>query len=262
MMSSSELSPESIFDLTGQVALITGGSKGLGKAMARVLAQAGADVGISSRNLVEGRASLDEILAGTKAKGFVFSEDHNKWTETSEFARKVIGEMGRVDILVNNAGTGFVCPLSESGDSDLESLHFLNLLAPIALCREFIPSLRESTAGRIINISSVLGMIGREYRTAYCATKGGIIAATRALALELAPYRITVNSIAPGQFLTPLTLPMWQDDFARAQMTAFIPLKRWGNADDISGALLLLASRAGGYITGQTFPVDGGWSIC
>ena len=261
-MSSNELSPETIFDLAGRMALVTGGSKGLGKGLARTLAQAGADVAITSRNHAEGQASLKEILDGTRAKGVVLAVNHSNWTEAGRFAQNVISETGRLDILVNNAGTGSVCPLSDSSDALLESLHALNLFAPIALCREFLPYLRKSGAGRIINISSVLGIIAREYRTAYCSTKGGLIALTRALALEFAPDRITVNAIAPGQFLTPLTLPMWEDQFSRKQMTSLIPLRRWGEVDDLSGGILLLASAAGGYITGQTLVIDGGWSIC
>jgi NAD(P)-dependent dehydrogenase (short-subunit alcohol dehydrogenase family) len=260
-MSSNELSPETNFDLAGKVALVTGGSKGLGQAIARTLAQAGADVVITSRNQAEGQASLEKILDGTKAKGVALAVDHRKWREAAEFAKCVISETGRLDILVNNAGTGFVSPLSDSADADLESLHALNLFTPIVLCREFLSSLRESSAGRIINVSSVLGIIGREYRTAYCSTKGGLIALTQALAVELAPERITVNAIAPGQFLTPLTLPMWEDEFTRKQFSSLIPLRRWGTADDLSGAILLLASAAGAYITGQTLVIDGGWSV-
>jgi NAD(P)-dependent dehydrogenase (short-subunit alcohol dehydrogenase family) len=262
MMSSNELSPQTLFDLAGKVALVTGGSKGLGKAIARTLAQAGADIAITSRNHAEGQASLKEILDGTRAKGVALAVDHSNWSEAGQFAQRVISETGCLDILVNNAGTGFVSPLSDCTDGALESLHSLNLFAPIVLCREFLPFLRKSSAGRVINVSSVLGLIGREYRTAYCSTKGGLIALTSALALEFAPDGITVNAIAPGQFLTPLTLPMWEDQFARKQMTSLIPLRRWGVVDDLSGSILLLASAAGEYITGQTLVIDGGWSIC
>src|SRR5262249_43559476 len=193
-----------IFNLTGKVALVTGGSRGLGKAMARGLAEGGADIVISSRHENELRPALDEILRGTGRRGSYFVADMSRREEASRLARVALEQFGRVDILINNAGTNCPQPIDQVQDKDWDAVLEINLSSIMALTRALVPQMKERRWGRIIHISSVMGFVSKEGRNIYSATKTALIGLARASALDLGPFGITVNCIAPGPFLTEL----------------------------------------------------------
>jgi NAD(P)-dependent dehydrogenase (short-subunit alcohol dehydrogenase family) len=247
-----------IFNLTGKVALVTGGSKGLGKAMARGLAQAGADIVISSRHEEELRPALDEILKGTSRKGKYIVADMSQRDDVRRLARTALDQMGRVDILVNNAGTNVPQSIDTIKDDDWDQVLEINLNSVMGLTRALVPQMKERRWGRIIHISSIMGFVSKEGRNAYSATKSALLGLARANALDLGKFGITVNCIAPGPFLTDLPGRLLSDAEKRefAKMTA---LERWAQPEELMGPVLLLATDAGSYITGETLVVDGGW---
>jgi NAD(P)-dependent dehydrogenase (short-subunit alcohol dehydrogenase family) len=250
--------PSNILDLTGKVALVTGGSKGLGKAMARGLAEAGADVVISSRHENELRAALDEILQGTGRGGRHVVADLSRRAEALRLARTALDLMGRVDILINNAGTNKPQAIDAISDETWDQIVELNLSSVMALTRALVPQMRARRWGRIIHISSIMGFLSKEKRNVYSATKSALLGLARASALDLGADGITVNCIAPGPFLTELPASVLSDEERRvfAERTA---VGRWGDPKELVGPALLLASDAGSYITGTTLVVDGGY---
>ncbi|MGD9722554.1 MAG: SDR family NAD(P)-dependent oxidoreductase [Pirellulales bacterium] len=248
---------QSMFDLTGRVALVTGGSKGLGKAMARGFAEAGANVVICSRHEAELASAAAEIAAGTKAKVVTFVIDMTQRDQVRKLAEQALAAMGRVDILVNNAGSNIPQPIDEITDESWDQIVELNLSSCMALSRALVPQMKERRWGRIIHISSIMGLASKDARNVYSATKSGLLGLARASALDLGAYNITVNCIAPGPFLTDLpgTLLSPEQKKALADRTA---LGRWGEPRELAGPALLLASEAGSYITGEVLVVDGG----
>ncbi|NNK13077.1 MAG: 3-oxoacyl-ACP reductase FabG [Desulfofustis sp.] len=249
---------QDLFDLNGKVALVTGGSKGIGMAMAHGLARAGADIVINSRSQEEMDAAMDYILGGTGRRGHSVVADLFNRDDTVRLAREALNTMGRVDIIVNNAGTNIVNPVDRIVDEDWDRLLELNLTAPMILVRELAGQMKERKWGRIVNISSIFGLCAKEERGSYSATKSGLIGITRTMAQELAPWNITANAIAPGPISTPLTDRLVQGEL-RAYFDSMMPLGRWGKPEDLVGPVLLLASDAGSFITGTTLTVDGGW---
>lgn len=249
-----------LFDLTGRVALITGGNKGLGKAMARGFAQAGADLFLASRNEEELKASLDEILAETGRKGAYCVTDMTDRAQVAALAQKAIETMGRVDILVNNAGMNAPQAIDAISDDTWDTVLETNLTSIMALTRAIVPQMRSRKWGRIIHISSIMGFVSKEKRNAYSATKSALMGLARASALDLGEDGVTVNCLAPGPFLTdmPGKILSAEEKRAFAQMTA---LNRWGDPAELVGPALMLASDAGAYVTGQTLVVDGGYLV-
>jgi NAD(P)-dependent dehydrogenase (short-subunit alcohol dehydrogenase family) len=247
-----------IFKLAGRVALVTGGSKGLGKAMARGLAEAGADIVISSRHEEELRPALAEILEGTGRRGIYVVADMTRRDDVRRLAGTALEKMGRVDILINNAGTNTPQPVDAIKDEDWDRVMEINLHSIMILTRALVPQMKARRWGRIIHISSVMGLVAFAGRNVYCATKAALIGMTRASALDLGEHGVTVNCIAPGPFLTDLPGKILsqqeKDNFAR--MTA---LNRWADPKELVGPTLLLASEAGSFITGETLVVDGGF---
>lgn len=250
----------SMFELSGKAALVTGGSKGLGKAMARAFAEHGADVYICSRHEDELRAAAAEIKDGLETRVEWSTADLTDAAQVDALAAEAIKRLGRIDILVNNAGTNIPQPIDEVGDENWATMLELNLTSVMRLTRALVPGMKERGWGRVIHISSVLGLGGKEGRNGYCATKAGVIGLARASALDLGPFNITVNCIAPGPFLTDLPGRLLNDEQKKrfADRTA---LGRWGRPEELMGPALLLASEAGSYITGSVLSVDGGCLI-
>ncbi len=246
------------FNLAGRVALVTGGSKGLGKAMARALAEAGADVVIASRHENELQTALKEILDGTGRKGRYVVADMRRRDDVKRLARTALEQMGRVDVLVNNAGTNRPQSIDAITDTDWDDVLEINLSSVMALTRALVPQMKERRWGRVIHITSILGTVSKEGRNAYSATKSALMGFARATALDLGPHGITVNCIAPGPFLTDLPMSILSDADKKvfADRTALL---RWGDPKEMMGPALLLASDAGSYITGTTLVVDGGY---
>jgi gluconate 5-dehydrogenase len=250
----------SLFDLTDRRALVTGGSKGLGKAMARAFVEHGADVLLCSRHEDELKEAAAEIADGLDRRVEWSVTDLADPAQAEALGEEAQHRLGGIDILVNNAGTNAPQPIDEVSDELWATMIELNLTSAMRLTRALVPPMKGRRWGRIIHISSVLGLGGKEGRNGYCASKAGMIGLTRASALDLGPFGVTVNCIAPGPFLTDLPGRLLSDEQKRqfAERTA---LGRWGRPEELMGPALLLASEAGSYITGSVLSVDGGCLI-
>lgn len=246
-----------LFDLSGRAALITGGSRGLGKAMATALARAGADLFLCSRNESELRASTEEIAAATGRRVLCRTCDMTRRGEVQELAAAAERELGKVDILINNAGFNVPQPIDQIDDATWDRLVELNLTSCMVLTRALVPGMMQRRWGRVIHISSIMALASTAGRNAYSATKAALIAMAKASALDLGPYNITVNCIAPGPFATEMPMSILSPE-QQAALGARTALGRWGRPEELMGAALLLASDAGSYITGTVLVVDGG----
>ena len=245
------------FDLTGRSALVTGGSKGLGLAMAKALAAAGADVMICARKPHELEAAALAIDAMGPGKTLVESADLFQRAEATRLARAAEVRLGKVDILINNAGTNEPKPLEEISLESWDRVFELNVTSNLLLAQAIAPGMKRNRWGRIILLSSIMGLASHPGRACYSATKSAVLGICRALALELGPFGITVNAIAPGPILTdlPSSLLTAEQQKVVASRTA---LGRWGQPEELAGPALLLASDAGAFITGSVLQVDGG----
>lgn len=246
-----------IFSLSGKVALVTGGSKGLGKAMARIYAEVGADVMICSRHEDELRSAAAEIRQLLPVKVEWMVVDMADREQVDALAEEALRRMGRVDVLVNNAGSNVPQPIDAVKDADWDRILELNLSSCMRLTRALTPQMKERNWGRIIHISSVLGLGGKEGRSVYCSTKAALLGLARAGAIDLGAYNITVNCISPGPFLTDLPGRILSEEEKRV-FSSRTALGRWGRPDEIAGTALLLGTEAGSYITGTTIVIDGG----
>lgn len=248
---------DTIFDLTGRSALITGGSRGIGKAIATGFAEAGADLFLCSRKEDEIRAAAEEIRSQTGVRVDYTAADMAKRDDVRRLADMAIERLGKVDIVVNNAGWNIPQPADSIRDEDWDYLVELNLTSCMALTRAVTPGMKERRWGRVIHISSIMGLASTPQRNAYSATKSALIGMAKASALDLGPFGITVNCIAPGPIATemPMSILSKPQQDALAARTA---MNRWARPDELIGPALLLASEAGSYITGTVIVVDGG----
>ncbi len=246
-----------IFDLSGRVALVTGGSRGIGKAMARLFAEAGADIAICSRKEDQLQAAAAEIGDGTGVRVEHFVTDMTRREEVRRLADETLRRLGKVDVLVNNAGFNVPQPIDQIDDETWDRLVELNLSSCMALTRYLAPGMKGRRWGRVIHMSSIMGLGSTAGRNAYSATKSALIGLARASSLDLGEYGITVNCIAPGPIATemPMSILSEQQKSVFSQRTA---LRRWGRPEEVAGPALMLASEAGSYITGAVLVIDGG----
>lgn len=249
-----------LFNLSGRTALVTGGSKGLGLAMARALAEAGADIVISSRHEAELQKALDHILTGTSRKGAYVVADMSKRDDVRRLARTALDKMGRVDVLINNAGTNSPQAIDQIDDATWDNVMEINLNSIMILTRALVPQMKARKWGRIIHISSVMGFVSKEKRNVYSATKSALLGFARATALDLGEFGITVNCVAPGPFLTDLPASLLSDQ-EKQEFARTTALNRWAEPKELAGPVLMLCGEAGSYITGATLVVDGGYLL-
>ncbi len=248
-----------MFSLEGKVAVVTGGSKGFGKAIALGLADAGADVVVASRTQVD----LDKVADEIKQKGgksLAVATDITDSASVKNLAAKTVDAFDKIDILVNNAGMGATCPFLKISEDQWDGIFNTNLKGYF-LCTQAIGSyMFKAKSGRVINISSAMAEAPLAFTSAYAATKGGINSLTKALALEWANFGITVNAITPSYFATDMNKQSMEDEKISKLIMSKTPLKRWGQVEELVGLVVYLASDASSYMTGSILPLDGGWT--
>jgi gluconate 5-dehydrogenase len=249
----------SAFDLSGKTALITGSGSGLGFAMARGLAEAGARVVLNGRDFAKLEASAATLRAsGLKIETASFDVADSSSVDAG--VRELVARVDAIDILVNNAGVQHRGPIEEFSDADWRRLMATNLDAPFFLARAVIPAMKARRAGKIINIGSLMSRLARPTTVPYQTSKGGIAMLTRGLAVELAPFNIQVNAIAPGFFRTEMNAALTGNPEFSAWVEKRTPAGRWAAPQELAGAAVFLASPASAFVTGQILYVDGGFT--
>ncbi len=248
------------FRLDGQTAVITGGSKGLGLAMAAGLASAGAKVMLISRKGQEAIDAAQEIADHYEVDAVGYSASVQDLTALERACQTAMIRWRRIDILINSAGINIRGPIDELSSAQFDEVMKTNVYGTWNACRAVTPIMKKARYGRIINVASTLGLVGLGNRTPYASSKGAVVQMTRTLGLELAPFNITCNAICPGPFLTEMNEPIKDSEEAKKNIIGATALERWGTLEEIQGAAIYLASRAGSYTTGSMLTVDGGWT--
>lgn len=243
-------------NFSGKVAVITGGRRGIGRAIAELFAAHGGDVVIADRSQEESQQTAQEIAAQCGCRFMAFGVDVSSLQSAQAMIERVVGELGRVDILVNNAGVTRDTLIMRMEEADWDAVLDVNLKGAWNCCKAAIRPMMKQRYGRIVNISSVSGLAGQAGQTNYSASKAGLIGLTKSLAREVASRNITVNAVAPGFIPTALTNDLPQD--LKDSMMKLIPLGRWGKPEEVAAAVGFLASDEAAYITGQVLSVDGG----
>lgn len=249
-----------IFRLDGKTAWITGGAKGLGLQFAHALAGVGANIVINSRHGDEAAAAAKAVADQHGVKALGTGVDVTKSDDVQSFVERVVKDFGSLDILVNNAGVNVRLPTIELPVEEWQRVVDINLTGPFLCSKAVAPHMIQRKWGRIINLSSILGQVGLAGRPPYTATKGGLILLTKTQALEFATSGITVNAICPGPFATDMNKALLDDPEKYKAFVAKIPMGRWGELNELDGAIIFLASKASSFMTGTTLTVDGGWT--
>jgi NAD(P)-dependent dehydrogenase (short-subunit alcohol dehydrogenase family) len=245
------------FKLNGKVCIVTGASRGLGRAMAIALAEAGADVVVTARS----EAAIEETAGDIRALGrraLAVSCDVHNMQSVANVVDRTLAEFGQIDVLINNAGGGDLRPLVETDEEQWLRIIDLNINSTFRFCKAVGPHMIARRRGKVINMSSVYGLIGDKNVSPYCAAKGAIINFTRALALEWAEYNITVNVLAPGYIYTERTSRVFDNPDLSPRFMSQVPMGRIGKRDELGPLVVYLASDASDYMTGSVIVIDGG----
>lgn len=248
------------FNLTGRAAIITGGSKGLGQAMAAGLASAGANVLLTSRNANEAESAAKQIAEDYGYHAVGIQADVTSPDNVDAMVGTAIREFGKIDVLINNAGINVRGAIDELSYEQFREVQQINVDGMWLCSKAVIPYMKRAKYGRIVNIASTLGLVGLADRTPYATSKGAVVQMTRALGLEMAPHGITCNAICPGPFLTAMNEPIAETEEGKKFIVGAVALDRWGRMEEIQGAAIFLASNASSYMTGSMVTVDGGWT--
>ncbi len=247
-----------LFDLTGKVAIVTGASRGLGKAMAISLAQAGAD--IVTTDVLDTKKIVKEIeLLGRKSFGLKVDITNKKQIDT--MVKKVVAKFKKIDILINNDGVYFPTPIKDLPDKSWDTILNINLRGSMMVARAVGKQMIKQKSGNIINIASIAGIMAFSQSAAYNSSKAALIMLTKTLSAEWAPYNIRVNAICPGVFVTDMTKGLIKDKGFQQMIKAGVPLGRYAVPDELAGTAVYLASNASSYTTGHALVVDGGWTV-
>ncbi len=244
----------------GKIAIVTGGGRGMGQAIARALAKEGATVAIFEKDVEAGRETAAQIEA-EGGKAFSLQVDVSDKEQVLRAVGETVEHMGRIDILVNNAGIHTAAPFEQETRSDWLRLFEVNVLGTVFPSQAVAPYMIKQGSGRIVHISSKAAVVGERGHVAYSASKGAVLSMTRAMAVDLAPHNITVNAVCPGPVVTDMLLTAMPDAADRQALAQKAPLGRLGQPEDIAAAVLYLASDEAGWCTGQAISVDGGFSI-
>lgn len=239
-------------------ALITGASKGLGRAMALALAKQGARLALVARDREKLESVAREITeAGGRAD--VFVGDITKEDQVAAIEKDIANSVGKIQILINNAGTNLRKNITDFTLEEWRGVQDTNLTSVFLMCRAFVPHMKGTGFGRIINMTSIMAHVSMPQRTAYSSTKAALLGLTKSLALELATEGVTVNGISPGPFATEMNTPILQNPELNAQFISKIPVGRWGKLEEVGALAAFLCSEEAGFITGTDILIDGGW---